>query len=218
MANAADTRCRLCLVTPSDYEAVTFAPRLADALAGGDVASLIITAPNGDPTALEAAARMLVPIAAARGVAALIHNDTRAAARTNADGVHIDSGIADLAAAMETLRNRKIVGAGGGNSRHEALEAGAAEPDYVFFGHLHSDAAERIPAKALDLAAWWSSVTVIPAIVMGGRTLASVDEAAASGIDFVALSSAVWNHALGAATAISDANGRLVAGVQEPVA
>jgi thiamine-phosphate pyrophosphorylase len=209
MANAADTHCRLCLVTPPDYDPAAFAPRLADALAGGDVASLIIAAPGGNPEALQTAAEALVPIAAARGVAAVVHNDVRVAHRTKADGVHIDSGMADLGAATDAFKGRGIVGAGGLASRHDALEAGEREPDYVFFGRLDGDREDSIHSNALDLAGWWASVAVIPAIVMGGRTLVSVDEAADRGIDFVALAAAVWDHPQGAAAAVATANQRL---------
>jgi thiamine-phosphate pyrophosphorylase len=217
MAKPADIRCRLCLVTPPTYEADGFAPRLADALAGGDVASLIITADTKDPTALQRAAEALVPIAEARGVASLIHNDTRIAARTKADGVHVDTGGEDLATALETFRNKKIVGAGNARSRHEALELAELEPDYVFFGRLDGDTADGIFPAALDLAAWWSSVTIVPAIVMGGRKLASVEEAAANGVEFVALSSAVWDDPRGPAAAVAEVAERL-ATVREPAA
>ena len=209
MANAADTHCRLCLVTPPDYDPAAFAPRLADALAGGDVASLIIAAPGGNPEALQTAAEALVPIAAARGVAALVHNDVRIANRTKADGVHIDSGIADLGTATDAFKGRGIVGAGGLASRHDALEAGEREPDYVFFGRLDGDREDSIHDKALDLATWWASVAIIPAIVMGGRSLGSVDEAADRGVDFVALAAAVWDHPQGPAAAVAAANQRL---------
>ena len=212
MAN--DVRTRLCLVTPPVYDAAAFAPRLADALAGGDVASLIITAGGSD---LQRAAETLVPIAEARGVAALVHNDTRIAARTGADGVHVDSGRDDLAAALDSLRKKKIVGAGNIPTRHDALEIAEAEPDYLFFGRLDGDFDPGIFPKALDLAAWWSSVTVIPAIVMGGRALASVDEAAANGIEFVALSAAVFEDARGPAAAVNEVAARL-ANVREPAA
>jgi thiamine-phosphate pyrophosphorylase len=212
MPSASDSRCRLCLVTPPAYEVEAFAPRLGDALAGGDVASLIITAPNTtDAGSLQKAAERLVPVAAARNVAALVHNDTRVAARAQADGVHIDSGIADVETAIAALRGRKIVGASAGASRHEALEAGDLEPDYLFFGRLDGDTDAAIFPKALDLAAWWSSVTVIPAIVMGGAAIASVEEAAVQGIEFVALSSAVWNHPKGPSAAVADAVERLAA-------
>ncbi len=215
MANLADLRCRLCLVTPSAYDAETFAPRLADALAGGDVASLIISADIGDPSTLQRAAAVLTPIAAARGVAAIIHNDTRVAARVGADGVHVDTGVDDLGAAHETFGNKKIVGAGNINSRHDAMELAEAEPDYLFFGRLNGDTADGIFPKALDLSAWWSSVAVIPAIVMGGRVLASVDEAAANGIEFVALSSAVWDDPRGPSAAVAEVVERLAA-MREP--
>jgi thiamine-phosphate pyrophosphorylase len=212
MPSASDSRCRLCLVTPPAYEVEAFATRLGDALAGGDVASLIITAPNTtDASSLQKAAERLVPIAAARNVAALVHNDTRVAARAQADGVHIDSGIADIETAIAALRGRKIVGASASASRHEALEAGDLEPDYLFFGRLDGDTDDAIFPKALDLAAWWASVTVIPAIVMGGAAIASVEEAAAQGIEFVALSSAVWNHQKGPSAAVADAVERLAA-------
>lgn len=214
MANLADVRTRLCLVTPPAYDPAAFAPRLADALAGGDVASLIITAGGGD---LQRAAEKLVPIAEARGVAALVHNDTRIAARTAADGVHIDTSHDDIAAALDSLRNRKIVGAGNIATRHDALEIAESEPDYLFFGRLDGDVDDAIFPKALDLAAWWSSVTVIPAIVIGGRALPSVDEAAASGIEFVALSAAVFNDPRGPAAAVAEVAERL-ASVPEPAA
>src|SRR5690606_25030671 len=133
MANAPDARCRLCLVTPPAYEVEEFAPRLSGALSGGDVASLIVTSPDrSDPAALQRAAERLVPIAQARGVAALIHNDIRVAARAKADGVHIDTGLAAVRDAVEAARRRQIVGAGGAHLRHEALELGDVEPDYLF--------------------------------------------------------------------------------------
>ena len=209
MANAVDNRCRLCLVTPPDYDAVSFSALVSDALAGGDVASLIVTAPAGDETRLQSAAAAIVPIAAARGVAVLIHNDLRIAARTKADGVHIDTGASDIADAVASLRGRQIVGAGNIPSRHDALEVGEAEPDYLFFGRIDGDRDDGIFPKALELAAWWSSVTIIPAIVMGGRSIASVEEAAAEGIGFVALSSAVWSDPRGAGAAVAEVAERL---------
>src|SRR6478736_5607943 len=108
MPEAEKSRCRLCLVTPLGVD-------------------------PADPNVLQRMAEGLVPIAAARGVATLIHNDTRIVGRTGADGVHIDSGAADLAEAAAALRRKKIVGAGGVRSRHEAMLAGESDPDYVFF-------------------------------------------------------------------------------------
>ncbi len=205
MANDIASRCRLCLVTPAGADAETFASRVADALSGGDVASLIIAADPADPSRLQNAAQAFVPLAQNAGAAAIIHGDTRIVGRTQADGVFIDSGPADLAVAVASLHPKRMVGAGHIASRHEALAAGEAEPDFLFFGRLDGDTDDGIFPKALDLAAWWSAVTVIPAIVMGGRTLASVREAAAAGIEFVALSRAVWDDPRGPGAAVAEA-------------
>jgi thiamine-phosphate pyrophosphorylase len=216
MPVAETTRCRLCLVTPQGIDLAVFPRRLADALSGGDVASLIVTGDARDPAAFQRFAETIVPIAQARGAAVLIHNDTRVAGRSHADGVHVDSSIADLAAAAAAMRPKMIVGAGGIGSRHDAMTAGESNPDYVFFGRLDGDAGAGIFEKAFDLAEWWSSMFVIPAIVMGGRSLASVRQAADANIEFVALSRAVFEHADPAA-AVAEAN-RLLAASPEPAA
>ncbi len=210
MANVID-RCRLCLVTPPGSDPDASARRVGEALSGGDVASLIIAADRRDPVDLQRLAEATVPLAEARGVAALIHNDTRIAGRTHADGVHVDSGEADLKAATAALRPSKIVGAGALRSRHDAMLAAEAEPDYLFFGRLDGDTGDAIFAKALDLAAWWTSVAVIPAMVMGGRSLASVSEAVDAGIEFVALSRAVWEDPRGPREAVAEACDHLAA-------
>jgi thiamine-phosphate pyrophosphorylase len=214
MANTADVRTRLVLVTPPLYEAAAFAPRLSDAFAGGDVASLIIT---GDPLTLQSKAEALVPIATARGVASLVLNDTRIAARANADGVHVESGRVNIQLALDSFRRKKIVGAGNVTSRHDAMEIAELEPDYLFFGRLDGDTANGIFPRALELAEWWSEVATIPAIVMGGKDLGSVEQAASAGIEFVALSSAVWEHAKGPGAAVAAVAERL-ASVVEPAA
>jgi thiamine-phosphate pyrophosphorylase len=94
------------------------------------------------------------------------------------------------------------------------MELGECVPDYLFFGRLDGDTGDEIFPKALDLAAWWSSLFEIPAVVMGGRKLESVAAAAEAGIEFVALRHAVWKHPAGPAAAVAEAN-RLLA-VTEP--
>lgn len=211
MADNEDDHCRVCLVTPAGVTPEAFAPILDDALSGGDVASLIITA---DPAELAALAAAIVPLAQARGVAALIHNDTRIAAQTNADGVHIDDHLSGLGAAVSALRPNRIVGIGGLTSRHDAMTAGDADPDYVFFGRLDGDTAAEIFDKAFGLAEWWAALFQVPGIVMGGAALASVLQARDAGIEFVALRSAVWDYPAGAGAAIAEAN-RLLAPLTE---
>ena len=217
MAKAVKFRCRLCLVTPIAADPATFGRALADALAGGDVVSLIIAGDPADPARLQRLAETCVSIANARGVATMIHNDTRVVGRAGADGVHIDTGAADVASAVTAMRPKRMVGAGGATTRHEAMTLGEADPDYVFFGRLDGDTGETIFPRTLELAEWWAAVTVIPGIVMGGSTVQSVTEAARAGIEFVALSRAVWEHPGGPGAAVAEASA-LLATATEPAA
>ncbi len=195
------------LVTPPNVEAASFAPRLRDALAGGDVAAVLIADAAGGE--LEALAAALVPIVQEAGAAALVLNDTRLAGHVNADGVHVDTGPADIRLAVQSFRQKRVVGAGNLYSRHAAMEAGEAGADYLFFGRPHGDTRDEPHPKALDLAEWWSELMEVPAVVMAGRSLASVSEAAATGAAFVALHQAVWSNEAGPGEAVRAANAAL---------
>jgi thiamine-phosphate pyrophosphorylase len=180
-----------------------FIPRLAEALGAGDVASVIVTG-AGDALTMTAAA--LTPVGQAHGTAVIIHNDRKAALSSGADGIHVDTGVDDLRAAVGAMRPDRITGAGGLGSRHDAMLAGDADPDYVFFGRLDGDRQDTIFPKSLDLAAWWSSIFVVPAMVMGGRDLASVAEAAQAKLEFVAMGHAIWTFPDGPAAAVAAAD------------
>jgi thiamine-phosphate pyrophosphorylase len=187
---------RLFLVTPKAAEAASFAPLLEEALSAGDVAAVLI-ADGG-----EALASACVPIIQAAGAAALVADDTRLAGHVKADGVHVTTGLEDLKLAIESFRPKRIVGAGGLFSRHAAMEAGEANADYLFFGRPHGDTHDAPHPKALELAEWWAELMQIPAVVMAGRSLESVAEAAATGADFVAVNDAVWSHTGGPRDAV----------------
>jgi thiamine-phosphate pyrophosphorylase len=213
MSIADDNSCRLCLVTPSDFAPASFAPALDQALAGGDIASIIVTAAPAELARLSAA---VVPRAQSHGVAVLIHNDSEIAAKTSADGIHIDDRNVDLAEIVAKLHPDKIVGVGNLTSRHNAMVAGQAEPDYLFFGRLDGDTDPAIFPKALALAEWWAALFQIPAVVMGGNDVASVRQARNAGVEFVALRRAIWEHPDGPGAAIAAAN-RLLAEAPDTV-
>ena len=196
---------RLFLLTPNRPDRASFLALLGEALGGGDVAAVLISLGDGGSDA-EALAEDLVPIIQSAGAAALVPDDTRIAGRLKADGVHIGTGLGDLRNAVEALRGKRSVGAGNTHSRHTAMEAAEIGADYIFFGRLHGDTHDEAHPKVLDLAQWWSELTEVPAVVMAGRSLASVAEAAATGAAFVALNDAVWADQRGPAAAIRDAH------------
>ena len=213
MAPVESDTCRLCLVTPLGVSPETFGSALDDALAGGDVASLIITAAPNDLAKL---ADVAVPLAQAHGVAALIHNDDEIGLRTGADGIHIDDRRPDLAGRVASLHPDRIAGVGNLTSRHDAMSAGETEPDYVFFGRLDGDTDDAIFPRALALAGWWAELFQIPAMVMGGAAVESVRQARAAGIEFIALRRAVWEHPCRPGAAVAAAN-RLLAETRDAV-
>jgi thiamine-phosphate pyrophosphorylase len=199
-------RARLFLITPRAVDAATFAPQLEAALAAGDVASLLIAPDVATTAELQAIAEALVPIAQRHDVAALVIGDSRVMGRAHADGIHIEAGEAALKDAIDALQPKSIVGAGNLRVRHEAMEAGEAGADYIFFGLLDLEEGEEPHRKTLDLGAWWAELFEPPCVLLAGRSMASVEACARTGADFVALRAAVWEHPDGPAAAVAEAN------------
>lgn len=199
-------RSRLFLITPPDFDAEALAGPLGEALAGGDVACLLITLDEGDGHAAQAAAERIVPLAQDAGVAALILNDTQIAGRTRADGVQINSGLDDLKLAQESFQPDRIVGVGNIKDRHKAMELAELDTDYVFFGMLDLEEHAEAHRKTLDLAEWWAEVFEVPCVGLAGRDIASVRAVAEMKAEFVALRAGVWEHADGPKAAVERAN------------
>jgi thiamine-phosphate pyrophosphorylase len=199
---------RLFLIAPPRIDPKRFAPLLAEALAAGDVAAVLLAGAPGGREA-EAIVAALVPIIQETGAAAIVADDTRLAGRAKADGVQIGTGLEDLRLAVESFRPKRIVGAGNITTRHFAMQAGESGVDYLFFGRLHGDTHDAPHPKALDLAEWWSELMSVPAVIMAGRSLESVGVAAATGAEFVALHDAVWSHVGGPGEAVRMAQAAL---------
>ncbi|MBD1547305.1 thiamine phosphate synthase [Labrenzia aggregata] len=199
-------RPRLFLVTPPAFDPARLAKDLADAFKGGDIACVLIYMPDADGKALQEAAQVLVPVVQAGGAAALVYRDTQVAGRSGADGVHIDTSLEDVKLAVESLQPAKIVGAGGTKLKHEDMEWAETGIDYLFFGRLDLEEKPEPHAKTLAKAEWWSELFETPCVALGGNTIASVEAAAATGADFVALKDAVWQNPGGPAAAVAGAN------------
>jgi thiamine-phosphate pyrophosphorylase len=193
-ARSPTERCRLVLIAPPVLDAAELAARAVDAVSGGDVASFILPGYGEDEAGFQRRAERLAPPLQERGVAVIIAGDTRIAGRVGADGVHLETGKAALAEAVERLQRRMIVGAGGARTRDEALELGEVGPDYLFFGRFGYDRTPEPHPRNMALGAWWAEMIEIPCIVLGGSDVASVVPVAGTGAEFVALESAVFAH------------------------
>jgi len=199
-------RSRLVLVVPALDDA---ADQLAAALAGGDVASIVIVTKGLEPPRSLQHCQTLVNLAQERGVAVLVAEDTQLMGRCGADGVFFSTPGNDFRDKAARFSPHRIVGFGGARERHRALELGNANPDFLFFGKLDGDIRPQPHPKNLALAHWWSEMIEIPCVVMGGSELQSVVDCTASGAEFVALGLAVFGYTDGPEAAVREAN-RLV--------
>ena len=180
-------RCRLVLIA-------TPGATLKEALAGGDVASVIFAPGGTSAREFQTFCETSVPVAQEHGAAALIADDTQIAGRCGADGIHVTGPLPALKDAMARYSPRLIVGAAALSSRDDALDKGELRPDYVFFGKLDGDTHPEAHPKNLELAEWWASMIELPCIVMGGYTADSVAAAAKTGAEFVALGAAIFGE------------------------
>ncbi len=179
---------RLFLITPRIDEAAAFRPLLEAALETTDVACLLIRAQSRDEGRLKAIVRDLAPLAQKRGVACLVEDEPRLAARAGADGVHMIGPGAGLEEAIGALRPERIVGAGGLGGRDAAMTAGEAGVDYLMFGgpdepESHEGVRERVE--------WWAAIFNVPCVAYA-REPDRAGDLAEAGAEFIALCDGVW--------------------------
>jgi thiamine-phosphate pyrophosphorylase len=202
------TDCHLYLVSPPQIEPDGFADRLAAALdagvtAGVPIACLQLRLKEVADEAVVAAGRSLLPICRQFGVA-LIVNDRADLARTiGADGVHLGQSDGTVAAARRLLGDQADIGVTCHDSRHLAMEAAEAGADYVAFGAFYPSATkETVHRPEPEILSIWSQMTTVPCVAIGGITAANAAPLVRAGADYLAVSSAVWDHPQGAGAGI----------------
>jgi thiamine-phosphate pyrophosphorylase len=185
-------RCRLVLIAPRVDDPAKLEALIEQAVEGGDVASLLLPAYGDGEAAFQRRAEAVVPVLQARGIAVMVEGDTRVAARVGADGIHFEGRRQGLEELVAKFQDRMMIGAGGAKNRDDALDLGEARPDYMFFGRFGYDREPGPHPRNLSLGSWWAEMIELPCIVMGGSEIASAGAVAATGVEFVALSSAVF--------------------------
>jgi thiamine-phosphate pyrophosphorylase len=149
------------------------------------------------------AADAILPVCIERDVAFLINDRADLAARAGADGVHIGADDGDYEAARAAVGKDRIVGVSCYDSRHRAIEAAEAGADYVAFGAFFPTKTKSPRAAAEPrLLRWWSEMTVVPCVAIGGITPENCGPLVEAGADFLAVISAVWQHPDGPQAAV----------------
>ena len=198
---------RLYLVTPRVADAAAFAVELAAALAAGDVAAVLLRLAEADERTLINLAKALARVAQAKDVALLLDGHVDLVARAGCDGAHL-TGLAEFTAAIGRLKPERIAGAGGLETRHDAMTAAEAGADYVMFGEPDQNGERPAFGSIEERIAWWAEVFEAPCVGFA----AEIDEVAAlvkAGADFIALGDWIWRDSARVAATIADAATRL---------
>ncbi len=205
MGERRHNRCRLVIMGAPDENRRRGVDQISGALSGGDVAALILWPGDFGQIEFQKCCESVVPMARASDVAVIVAGDSRVAAVSGADGLHIEDK-AELAEHLGRGSRFRIIGAGGAKNRHEALGLGELRPDYIFFGRFGYDTEPEPHPRNLTLGRWWAELVEIPCIVMAGSTIDSLNAVAAGGAEFAAASAAIFTGRLGPDEAVRRAN------------
>ncbi|MBP2298070.1 thiamine phosphate synthase [Azospirillum picis] len=199
--------CRLYLVTPPAFEPAAFAPLLAEALDGGDVACVQLRLKGCSDDDVRRACDLLRPVAQERDVAFILNDHPGLARETGCDGVHVGQTDTPYRDARRILGNDAIVGVTCHDSRHLAMIAGEEGADYVAFGAFFPTTTKAAEYKAEpDLLSWWSELMEVPCVAIGGITADNCAPLVSAGADFLAVVNAVWSHPQGPGAGVKALN------------
>lgn len=195
--------CQIYLISPLDVTG-DFADRLAAALDAAPVAAFQFRVKDIDQHAAAKLAEPLLAICQARDVAFIVNDDVSLAKRIGADGVHLGQGDGDPREARSALGPDAQIGVTCHDSRHMAMEAGEAGADYIAFGAFFPTTTKEVKHQAgIELLSWWTALSEIPCVAIGGITAENCAPLVKAGADFLAVSAAVWAHPEGAAAGVS---------------
>ena len=201
--------CQLYLISPLEVGG-DFPAQLEAALSAGPVAAFQFRVKGVDQHEAAALAEPLQAICASHDVAFIVNDSVALAKRLKADGVHMGQGDGDVREARELLGRDAQIGVTCHNSRHLAMEAAEAGADYVAFGAFYPSDTKQVEHVAeLDTLQKWSFITEVPCVAIGGITPGNAKPLVDAGADFLAVSSAVWNHPQGPAEAVKAFNALL---------
>ena len=195
--------CRLYLITPPSIVVADFTEALARALDAGDVACVQLRLKEAADDDIRRAAEALLAVTATRDTVLLMNDRPDLARETGCDGVHVGQEDATYEVARQTVGADAVVGVTCHGSSDLAIEAAAKGADYVAFGAFYAtDTKEAKASAAPDILAWWSEMTTVPSVAIGGITPANCPPLVRAGTDFLAVVAAIWNHPDGPAAAV----------------
>jgi len=181
-----------------------FCEQLDAALAAAPVACLQLRVKDIEDSALIQIGEVILPICHRHNCLLLVNDRPDLAHKIGADGAHIGQDDMDYFSSRELLGGDAIIGVTCHNSKELAFDAARSGADYVAFGAFFDTPTKTPKTRAeLEILTWWHEAVEIPSVAIGGITTQNAAEVISAGADFIALSSGVWQHPDGPATALS---------------
>ncbi|MBB3064810.1 thiamine phosphate synthase [Limibacillus halophilus] len=197
---------RLYLATPlalveGNLSAADFLPQLEAALAGGDIAAVLLRcdSPKATKPLVSDLIALFCPLVQKHDGAFLVEGFLEEAQAAGCDGVQVSGDGKAVQKARDFLDDGAIVGAACGGSRHDAMVAGESGADYVVFGDLSADG-QTAEAETL---AWWQETMLLPSVAAGAHNLQDAERLAQAGADFILLGEVVWDDPDGPASVVA---------------
>ena len=165
---------------------------VAEAIAGGATFLQLREKEGADAAEVEALAREILTICRQAGVPFVIDDDVTLAKAVGADGVHVGQSDTGCREARATLGPDAIIGVSA-STLAEALEAERAGADYLGVGAMFSTATKTdADLVSLETLRAITSAVTIPVVAIGGLDVATIPTLASTGIDGVAVVSALF--------------------------
>ncbi|NBT31010.1 MAG: thiamine phosphate synthase [Rhodobacteraceae bacterium] len=181
------------LITPPDFELMTFPDRLAACLDATEVGCVRLTLATKDEDRLSRAADALREVTHARDVALVIDTHVKLVERLGLDGVHLTDAARSIGKVRKDLGADAIIGTYCGASRHDGMTAGELGADYVSFGPVGQTSLGSDTQADIELFQWWSQMIEVPVVAEGALTLDLIRTLRPI-TDFFGFSEEIWSQ------------------------
>lgn len=192
-----DDPCKLYLLTPPAIDPDTFAGELSRAIAAKPeiVGAVQLRLKDVGDDDFKRAADALVPVCHGFDIPLIVNDRPDIAHAAGADGVHVGQQDASYGEARTLLGPDAIIGVTCHASRDLAIEAGDAGADYVAFGAFFpSQSKEAKHHATTEILEFWSQMTIIPCVAIGGITAENCRPLVDAGANYLAVIGSIWNH------------------------
>lgn len=190
MSDAPETP-QIYLITPQEFDLMTFPDQLAACLDQTEVACVRLSLATKDETRVAKAADALREVTHARDVALVIDSHIMLVERLGLDGVHLPDAGRSVGKTRKDLGPDAIVGSYCANSRHDGMTAGELGADYVSFGPVGATSLGDGRQAEIELFQWWSLMIEVP-VVAEGALDADLIRTLAPHTDFFGIGEEIW--------------------------